>query len=84
MLGGEAGGLDAGRRTYLVVGGAHMGIYGARAYVEFPGYLGVGHALGGEAKYLDLSGAKACRVGRCGRRLPWGSRACQDAVTANF
>jgi hypothetical protein len=45
-----------------VVDGAHVGVYGAWAYVEFSGYLGVGEPVGDETKHLDLSGAQACRV----------------------
>ena len=41
MLCGEARGLGAGGRSYLVVDGAEVGVDGARAYEELLGNLGV-------------------------------------------
>jgi hypothetical protein len=59
VLRGEAGGLGAGGGTYLVIDGAEVGVYGARAYVEVLGNLGVGHASGDELEHFDLAGAQS-------------------------
>src|SRR3712207_666442 len=63
-LGGEAGGFRAGGGAYFAVDRAEMGIYGPRAYEEFTGYLGVGHALRDEPENLHFPVAQARRVGR--------------------
>ena len=58
-----------------MVDGPKVGVNGTRAYVEFPGYLGVGHPSCDEAKHLYLAGAEVrgvgwqCRVLRRRRRV---------------
>jgi hypothetical protein len=69
VLRGEARGLGAGGRTYLVVDGAEVGVYGARTYVEVLCYLGVGYASGHELEHIDLAGAQSGWVLCWGRRL---------------